>query len=67
MTVSQQCGFMHCCFCLEEADRETVMTTYFAEKEAKRLAVSTSVREKKKSKEEYLHMMRAVYGALGLQ
>jgi hypothetical protein len=57
MTVSQQCGFVHCCFCLEEVDRETVMTTFFAEKEAKRLAVSNSVREKKKRKEEYLRMM----------
>jgi hypothetical protein len=57
MTVSQQCSFMHCCFCLDEDDRLKIMGDYFAEKEAKRLAASTSSRKKNRTKEEYLRMM----------
>ena len=57
MSVSQQCSFIHCCFCLDEDDRNKIMGEFFAAKEAPRLAAASSTREKKRTKEEYLRMM----------
>jgi hypothetical protein len=57
MSVSQQCSFRHRCFCLDEDDRLKIMSDYFDENEAKRLAASKSSRKKNRTKEEYLRMM----------